>query len=302
MSAEILRKNPNATLIRPLAARKFKPSAVFDLLKLLVFLLKNKPRMVVCFGGYLNLIAVLSAVFSGSIIYFYEPNLIPGKGTYLLKNFATKIFCAFESTKKFFPKKAEICPIPVKLTKKDKTETLYRLNLDFGKPVILVTGGSQGAKFINNLICRALELGKLNSYQIIHITGKIDFEKISEFYSIHKNKHIILPFSNMMSTLYSASSLVISRAGAGSLSEIAFFKLPAILIPYPGAGGHQKLNALYFASKNATTVLEEKQANPDTLIKAIEEILFGKIWKYKENLAKITISDDGSELLKKVKW
>ncbi len=295
---EILKKNPNAILIRPLAVRKFRPGAVADLLKLFFLILKIRPQKAVCFGGYLNLIAVLTLFFTRAKIYFYEPNLMPGKGTFLLKNFAEKIFCAFAPTKKFFPKKSQTCPIPVRVAKKDKTETLYRLNLDFSRPVILVMGGSQGAKFINGLICRSIE--KLNPFQIIHITGKSGFSEISGKYRAHKNKHIVLPFSNAMSDLYSASTLVVSRAGAGTLAEIAFFKLPAVLIPYPFAGGHQKLNALYFQKREAAVVLKEEEANPDTLLDAIEEILYKNFWKYKENLAKIDISDDGKKLIKKV--
>jgi UDP-N-acetylglucosamine--N-acetylmuramyl-(pentapeptide) pyrophosphoryl-undecaprenol N-acetylglucosamine transferase len=297
-SVEILKDNPHSILIHPLGIRKLKPAAFIDLLKILIFILKFKPKKVLCCGGYLNLIAILSTLLLKKEIYFYEPNFVPGKGTFLLKYFPKKIFHGFPQTKNFFPEKAEICKIPVRIARKDRTEVLYRLNFDFNRPTLLVMGGSQGAKFINDLVCESIE--KLNSFQIIHITGKDAFEKVAKKYSSHRNRHIVLPFSNSMSSLYLASTAVISRAGAGTLAEIAFFKIPAILIPYPGAGGHQKLNALFFAREKAAIVLEQEKTNSATLFNAIEDLVFKKFWIIKENLAKIDISDDGSDLINKM--
>jgi len=298
VSLSILKDTPDTIFLPALSFKKLKCSVVLDLLKFFVFIFKLKPLKIVCFGSYLNLIGVLCSVLTRSKIFFFEPNLIPGKGTRLLENFADGIFTVFPQTRKFTGRKTVPVKIPVAALAAEKEKTLSNLKFDFQKPVILVLGGSQGSHFINRVICEVL--AHLNFAQIIHITGNRDFDFVLKKYSAHNGNHIVLPFTNTMPLFYGVSKAVVSRAGAGTLAELSYYKIPSLLIPYPQAGGHQEFNALYFKNSGGGIVLEQKNAEASKVLSALEKIIFDDFWKMKENLAKINIADDGTALMEAV--
>jgi len=260
--------------------------------------LKLKPGKIVCFGSYLNLAGVVCSVLTGAKILFFEPNLVPGKGTLFLRKFPWKIFTVFSRTRRFLGQNTTVVKMPVFTLADGKEKTLESLKFDFQKPVLLVLGGSQGSHFINNIICEILE--KLNFAQIIHITGDRDFDFVMKRYSSHRGKHIVLPFTSTMPLFYSVAASAVSRAGAGTLAELSYYGIPSLLIPYPQAGGHQEFNALYFENSGGGIVLKQKNAAAPKVLSALERIIFTDFWKMKGNLAKINIADDGTDLAEKI--
>ncbi|MFH1957867.1 MAG: UDP-N-acetylglucosamine--N-acetylmuramyl-(pentapeptide) pyrophosphoryl-undecaprenol N-acetylglucosamine transferase [bacterium] len=299
VSLTILKNTPDTIFLPPLSLKRFKFSAVSELLKFIIFTLKLKPRKIICFGSYLNLIGVVCSVLTRSGIFFFEPNLVPGKGTRLLKDFADRIFTVFPQTQKFIGRKTIPVKMPVSAKAAEKEKTLADLKFDFRKPVLLILGGSQGSHFINKAVCEVLEF--LDFAQIIHITGNRDFDSVLKKYSAHKGNHLVLPFTNAMPLFYGVAGTAVSRAGSGTLAELSHYKIPSLLIPYPQAGSHQEFNALFFSSKRAAIAVEQNNAGTiRELPLLINKIIFNDFWKMKENLAKIDIADDGTALAAEV--
>src|SRR6185369_7826261 len=136
------------------------------------------------------------------------------------------------------------------------------------RPVLLVTGGSQGASGINRLMLETLPrlLERAPDLQFLHLTGPNDFEEVRAAYQRHQCAAVVRPFLSEMELAMGAATMAVSRAGASALAELAALGLPAILIPYPAAAdNHQLFNARAFAQSGAAHLLEQKGATPETL-------------------------------------
>jgi UDP-N-acetylglucosamine--N-acetylmuramyl-(pentapeptide) pyrophosphoryl-undecaprenol N-acetylglucosamine transferase len=135
-------------------------------------------------------------------------------------------------------------------------------------------GGSQGASGLNQLLFRTAHFLKESPLQIIHLTGERDDHLAAINYQREGITAHVIPFYHRMEEVYSAADLVISRAGAASLSEISQFSLPSILIPFPFAADlHQHRNAEAFRDAGAAEFLEEKIADPEALALLIKNLL-----------------------------
>ncbi|HXV27618.1 MAG TPA: glycosyltransferase, partial [bacterium] len=140
---------------------------------------------------------------------------------------------------------------------------------------ILVVGGSQGAKRLNRAVLEAFSLlspEEKKKIAVMHITGKSDFEETARAYQTMDMNAQTFPFYDRMQQLYADCDLAITRAGANTLFELALFRLPAIVIPYPFAGGHQKENAQVFARSGAVVMQEESALNGEWLCKQIRAL------------------------------
>ncbi|PIX16116.1 MAG: hypothetical protein COZ72_01875 [Elusimicrobia bacterium CG_4_8_14_3_um_filter_50_9] len=292
----LLKDRENVVFIQPLAFKKLSIEALKDLFRAVLFALKFRSERILCFGSYLNAVGVFCARVSGAKLFFFEPNAVAGKGTALLSCFADKIFFMFQPRRKY--KNSVLCKFPVSAGKPGRDEARSRLGLDPGKPLILILGGSQGSSFINDLVLRLLP--RLGFAQIVHITGEADFMRVNAAYAAHKGKHLILPACHYMSILYSAADAAVSRAGAGTLADLAFYKIPSLLIPYPLAGAHQEKNADFFSDPPSAIIIRQAEVDEDKILTAIEDLVSDNFWKLKENLAKISLSDDGADLAAKL--
>jgi UDP-N-acetylglucosamine--N-acetylmuramyl-(pentapeptide) pyrophosphoryl-undecaprenol N-acetylglucosamine transferase len=137
---------------------------------------------------------------------------------------------------------------------------------------ILVAGGSQGSRRLNELMIDAIGLlsdEEKTEIAVNHITGKQDLEKVSTAYGKMKVQYEAYSFFERMHELYAKADMAICRAGASSLHELALFGLPAVIVPYPYAGSHQKANADYFESRGAVLVKDEKVLTAEWLAKKI---------------------------------
>lgn len=241
-----------------------------------------KPDVVVGFGGYVSVPVVMAAFLSGIPTLIHEQNLKPGLANRLLKNFSKVIAVSFSKTSDYLgTKKVVVTGNPVRddLIRLKKDAALEKFNLLKDKFTILVMGGSQGSHSINENFINALkdmEPRERLKMQIIHLAGLKDADFLR---SVYKNLNInseIFSFMDNISFAYSASDLVISRAGAASITEIMSFGLPSILIPYVYANAHQSDNAREFSSKGACLVFEENAELTEKISRSLKGFLSDK--------------------------
>ncbi|MEY3481338.1 MAG: hypothetical protein RIQ71_2113, partial [Verrucomicrobiota bacterium] len=148
------------------------------------------------------------------------------------------------------------------------------LGLDAGRRTLLVMGGSQGAAGINRLLAEAAPELRCLDLQVIHLSGRQDAEKMRAAYAEAGLVAAVLPFCDKMQDVYAAADLVISRSGAASLTELSWFGLPAVLVPYPHAAeDHQTLNARIFERAGAARIFPEKDASGASLAAMLKSLL-----------------------------
>lgn len=245
-----------------------------------------KPDYVIGFGGYVTFPVLMAAHKKGIKTGIHEQNMIPGKTNKVLSKYASTTFVSFESSKKEFKNKVIVSGNPcgekaVNTIAHDKT----KLGFNKSKKLILIVMGSLGSEVMNNLLKDFLESYKSDTTEILYITGKSSYE---EFKDLKVEKYVkIIPFYNDLSGLMKSSDIIISRAGASTISEITALNIPSILIPSPYvANNHQYYNALDLSEKGVSIMLEQKDLTTETLKSKIEELLKNE-YTIKEKLKKL---------------
>ena len=197
----------------------------------------------------------------------YVPDIEPGLALKSLSRFADRIAVSAEDSKKYFARKVIVTGYPVRPDIKAWTRKKGRaaLKLVDDLPVLLVVGGSKGARTINQALVPQLS-ALLDKAQIVHLTGQLDWEAVETaragLTSIQKKRYQAYPYLHeQMGAALAAADLVIARAGASALGEFPYFGLPAILVPYPHAWRYQKVNVDYLAQHGAAILV------PDELLK-----------------------------------
>ncbi|KKR10430.1 MAG: hypothetical protein UT37_C0002G0039 [Parcubacteria group bacterium GW2011_GWA2_39_18] len=242
------------------------------------------PDAVFSKGGFGAIsVCVISKIFFIPLI-IHESDSVPGLSNKICKFFATKVGTAFPQALQYFPaKKTAVVGNPVRekilMGSKESAGHLFNFAV-VANPVILVLGGSQGAESINDLIFAALP-DLLKKYETIHQTGFNQFDELQQELKVEisdelKKSYHMFPFLNLeqISSAYAACSLIVSRAGAGSMFEIASLGKPSIIIPLPdSASDHQRENAYAYASTGATVVLEQQNLTHHMLIENIDRIV-----------------------------
>lgn len=237
-----------------------------------------RPSVVLGMGGFTSTAPVLAARLKGLPSFVHESNAIPGRANKLAAKFTTKVLLGFEDCGACFPSaECVITGTPVRRNlgeQMDRAAAQAVFHLDPEKKTLLVTGGSQGAAGINQLLFRAAPLLAGTGIQIIHFTGERDDRLAAANYQRDEIPHFVAPFHHRMEEAYSAADVAVSRAGASSLSEISQFGLPSILIPYPYAtDDHQTANAKIYAREGAAEMLSEREAGAEMLAAMISNLL-----------------------------
>jgi UDP-N-acetylglucosamine--N-acetylmuramyl-(pentapeptide) pyrophosphoryl-undecaprenol N-acetylglucosamine transferase len=259
----------------------------------LLLIKKQKPNLIVGFGSYTTAIPILAGIMLKQNLIIHEQNYVAGITTKILNFFGAPVALSFSETQKYLLKKKFYItgfPIREEFYSEKSSISLNSLNLKENKTTILVTGGSQGAKFINSLIIKTIPLLNPLKYQIIHITGKKDFENVKNSYKKFNINCYITDFSLKIYDFMKISDIIISRCGAGTIAEITSIKKPAILIPFKFAGGHQFFNGRYCDEKKACVVIKEKEITPQKLFDLIEKVK-ENIEEFKLNFKNINIAD-----------
>ena len=246
-------------------------------------LLWYMPDAIFSKGGYVAVPTVLAGWVYRIPILIHESDAVPGMANRFLANFATRIAVAYPSAEEYFPaERTALVGNPVRAAIADGDAKMLRLQLEFteSKKTILVLGGSQGSQVINKAVVRILPT-LLEQVQIIHQTGENNYEEIVQLageVGIKAGHGGYYPIrfldENMLRDAFALADLVISRAGATFITEIAANKKPAILIPLDGsANDHQRLNAYELAKIGGALVLEETNLGEHLLLENIQKLL-----------------------------
>lgn len=248
---------------------------------------KFKPDVVVGFGGYVSFPIITAAHTLRIPVVIHEQTLEAGAANKMSAKFADKICISFESSAKYFPKeKVVLTGNPIR-----KTVTNPGKKFDPGVtgPIIYITGGSQGSHFINQLVGEVLP-HLLEKFVIVHQTGAAaefnDFDKLSilrDGLNKNREKYILSKFFSPedIGSIMKASSLIISRAGINSVSEIIVLKKPALLIPLPVSQKDEQLKNAQFVKKvGLGEVAEQKDLTPEEFLFRINGMM-GNIDSYK---------------------
>ena len=250
------------------------------------------PDLIFSKGGYGSIPVAISGWMLLVPIFLQESDISPGLSNRIAGKFALEIFTSFpvEKTESFPVKKMISVGNPIRKEilegSKEEAEKLFKLTGE--KPILLVLGGSQGAQRINNGLLAVLT-GVLESFEVIHQTGRANFKQVKNEAEVVLTKNFVKyyhprPFldEKELSNAYSAADLIISRAGAGSIFEIAAVGKPSILVPLPEAAqNHQVKNAYVFAENGAALVIEEPNFTPHFVLERIK-YLFSQPEKLKE--------------------
>ncbi len=230
---------------------------------------KSRPSKIISTGGYLAIPVCLVARIFRVKVELFELNVVPGKAVKVLLPFADKVFVTFESTKLFLKKRiknfSKTCFLqdyPLRFDSKEKRfnkeKLLAKISqnseiLSPNKKTIFLLGGSQGSVFLNKILKSWITKNKdiLNNIQIIHQTGSSDKTDWIEFYKTLDVAAIVFDYNQNIKDYYLISDLIISRAGAGTLFELEFFKKRSLIIPLKSNyTDHQVDNAYEMSFKN----------------------------------------------------
>lgn len=273
-------------------------------------IIKNfRPHAAVGVGGYASGPTLKVAGSMGIPTLLQEQNSYAGVTNKLLAKQAKKICVAYEGMERFFDKeKIILTGNPVRQGLRTHTISREKAIESFGlnpaKKTILILGGSLGARTINQCLMENLETIQQSDVQFIWQTGKIYIEearatvaKAGELPMLH-----VTDFISDMATAYRAADLVISRAGAGSISEFCLLEKPVILVPSPNvAEDHQTKNALALVNKNAALYVKDAEAKEQLIDKAIETVNQPELLKdLSKNIAQLAFTDSANVIAREV--
>lgn len=259
-----------------------------------------RPDVGVGVGGYASGAAMWQAAKMGIPILLQEQNGFAGVTNKILKNKASKICVAYEGMERFFPADKIILtgnPVRQNLLKGEKSKVKGEKNL-------LIIGGSLGARTINEAVKAALPLLAKSDIHLVWQTGKVYFEKCKEAWTAAGSPDNIecLDFLSDMPDRYANADLVISRAGASSISELCLLGKPAILVPSPNvAEDHQTHNAMALVNKDAAVLVKDVEAAERLIPTALELIKDEKrLQTLHENILQLAQKDSAKRIAEEV--
>lgn len=266
-----------------------------------------KPDIVIGTGGFICGPVLMAAKKYKIPTMVHESNAFPGVATKLLSKRVDTVLVGFEDAIKRLPnaKKIVVTGTPTKikkvnLSKSQKEKMMDELELNKELPIVLIFGGSQGAKSINSTLIDIIKNKTNANYQIIWASGPKQYDVIKDDLKelkidINKIKNVkILPYIYNMEEMMNLADIIISRSGAMTITEIAITGKPAIFIPFPFATeNHQEYNARVLVNQGAAKIILDKDLNEDILSTTLNEMLKDKneLLKMSKNASKVAISD-----------
>jgi UDP-N-acetylglucosamine--N-acetylmuramyl-(pentapeptide) pyrophosphoryl-undecaprenol N-acetylglucosamine transferase len=239
------------------------------------------PDVVVGFGGLVSAPVVLAARLRRRRIaaLLHEQNAAMGRANRLLARWVDRVALSFPDTQARPGRTPAVLtglPIRPAIGGAAREDAADRFGLNPDRPTILVLGGSQGARAVNRLMTRllaSLSPEERAQWQFVHLTGTSDEGMVRRAYAAAGATAWVAPFLGAMGAAYAHADLVIARAGASTIAELACCGIPAILIPYPFAGGHQRANASLVKACGAGVVVEESSAGPERVLGEVRRLL-----------------------------
>ena len=237
--------------------------------------IRFRPDVVLGVGGYVTGPVIAAAKMLGKKTVIHEQNSIPGLANRKLGGFADRVCISLPQSASYFPEKKVIFTgNPVRKPILDLAAAEKKEDTEERKDTLLVLGGSQGAHRVNGLVTEALCSQEFSQpIRVIHQTGSADCGMVREKYARHGIECVVEPFFTDMAAIYSQADVLVSRAGATTLAELAVLGKPAVLIPYPhAADNHQHLNADYYAKHGGCIKFSEDTLSAVKLGAQLEEL------------------------------
>ncbi|WP_185869262.1 undecaprenyldiphospho-muramoylpentapeptide beta-N-acetylglucosaminyltransferase [Blattabacterium cuenoti] len=245
---------------------------------------KFSPDVVVGTGGFVSFPTLYAAKKNKIPILIQEQNSFPGLTNRIFSRYAHKICVAYEQTKKYFPKektiitgnpvRSEIFQLP------SKKKACIHLGLKIERPIILSIGGSQGSNSMNNAWIKGLKKLIELDMQLIWQIGKFDIHKIKKNKMSHHSNFILMDFIENIQICYAAADIIVSRAGALTISEICLIGKPYILIPFPwSSDDHQNKNAKILEEKEAALLIKNEEIEKKLVDSTIQLVNDSKMKK-----------------------
>lgn len=236
---------------------------------------REKADVVLGMGGFTSLPPCKAANALGLRSYVHDSNAMPGRSNRLTARWCTQVLVGMEEAAQYFPGSScavtgtpvrdEICQLPT------QADARQKLGLPADKPLILVTGGSQGAKNLNSLLIEAAKADAGVHYLVI--AGRIDYDRVNALAAGAPNI-TVMGFCSDMPAAYAAADGVIARSGASTLTELAHIGKASLLVPYPfAADDHQTHNARAFSSRGAAVLIQQ----PDLSIEKVHDFVHNTI-------------------------
>ncbi len=249
------------------------------------FLRKFKPDLILGTGGYVAAPALLGALLLKIPIILHEQNAYPSLTNRLLSRAAKVVCISLSPAEKHFPRAKKIIltgnPVRSDILDYDRKKARLELGLEEQDQMVLIAGGSQGARSVNRAVVRWLKNNEIKkNWKIVHATGKDNYSDVLAYYKKlgvkpeEKSYLQMLPYIDKMGQFLAAADLFVGRSGATTVSEIIARGIPAILIPYPfAAEDHQTANARFLEKNGAAIILPDEELEAGKLASLVEELL-----------------------------
>jgi UDP-N-acetylglucosamine--N-acetylmuramyl-(pentapeptide) pyrophosphoryl-undecaprenol N-acetylglucosamine transferase len=252
------------------------------------------PDVVIGVGGYVTAPVIFAAKKLGYKTVIHEQNSLPGKSNQFLSKYSDMIFVSSLSSMKYFPSDKTFftgnpCSEDALCSPIVDRE---KYGLSKSKRFILIVMGSLGSGRINDYLVNSMNMFNDKDYEILFVTGKSNYDDVAKN-NFPSNVHVV-SYVDGMTGLMKSASLIVSRAGASTISEIIALNLPSILIPSPYvANNHQFVNAMDLVSSGGALMIEEKNLKGDILVRKIDDLLSDceKIKSMKESLKSMMVSN-----------
>ncbi len=279
---------------------------------------KFRPQVAVGVGGYASSAALGAAESLGIPTLLQEQNSYAGLANKQLARKASKICVAYDGMERFFPADRIIKtgnPVRQQLleTALSKADAVRSFGFDPQRPTILIVGGSLGARTLNESVMQYLEMIEQSDVQIIWQTGKIYHDemkrRVADYVSSHgatssllDSRLVVTDFISDMGAAYKAADLVVSRAGASSISEFCLIGKPVILVPSPNvAEDHQTKNAMALSTRDSALLVRDGDARKLLLPLAIDTVKdAAKLQQLSENIKKMALPDAAEIIAREV--
>lgn len=235
---------------------------------------------VVSMGGFTSVAPLWVGRRTGCRLYLHDSNAVPGKANRWFARWVTRVFVAFpEAGSRLRARSVEVVgtPVRVELSQPGSQAVARRaLGLEPDRPVVLVMGGSQGARGVNDSFLKCLPglVEGVPGIQVLHLCGEPDLEKVRQAYRGFPSTAVVHPFLSSMDLALTAATVSVSRAGGSSLAELASMQVPAVLIPYPAAADdHQAANAAAFCRAGAGFWISQPEALDGKLLQPLLRLI-----------------------------
>lgn len=263
-----------------------------------------KPDIVIGVGGYVTGPVIYAAHRLGYPTFIHEQNSIPGKCNKFLSKYVDLIGLSFESSKDLFTNGKTLYtgnPCSEEAIKKEALPK-SKFGLNDKKKLVLIVMGSLGASKVNDFFKKTINLFNDKEYEVLYVTGNNSYESFSKI-KVPTNVKVV-PYIEDLTRIMKNTDIMVSRAGASTLSEIEALALPSVLIPSPYVpDNHQYKNAIDLVNKNCAIMVEEKDLKGDFLVRKIDELIKDekKLIEMKKNLNNSGVKNSATFIYENIK-